>query len=738
MERWSTKNKTLLFVTTVLLLFSILLLGSFYWNQKKELAASQKAYAFSLKSTYEKLIAKRNHTDYTDAMVNINSRNIKESISKHDRKMLFHLTSERWKALKMGNKHLTIMHFHLNDGTALLRMHAPHKFGDNVATFRPMIAAVSKEHKVIHGFEAGLHNLAYRTVVPIFEHHRYIGALEIGSRPDAIFEDMEYYSGLKGALFVKNKALNLYKKENFQIDDYVLQYDAIQNKSLFYHLKKSNYSFPMLYKTTFNDHKYLVYAFDVKDYTGVVVAKAVFINDITELENTFHQKMVEIATYLFVTLFLVVLIIELGFQNLIQKLDTTNTELNESREFLHSIIDTSHDGIALLDLKTRFLFSNQAYLTMTGFTDDELLKTSCAELSAPEDLPRAMMVLEEVKKIGFVENFEKTCIVKENKKIRVSMAIALMPDKKRLLINVRDITEAKKLEKKLVDHMRLIDQNIITTTTDLEGNIVEASHAFCVISGYTKEELIGKNHRIVRHPDMADSIYQELWATITQNQVWRGELKNLTKSGGYYWVEMIIFPVYDEEGHKISYTAIRHDISDKKIIEEIAITDALTGMYNRRHFNTLFPRFVNSIKRNNDFVCFAIMDIDHFKEYNDTYGHLKGDEVLARVAECIRSKVFRSDDYCFRLGGEEFGLTFKCEHPQKSLQYIDTIRSSVEALEIEHQKNSASTYVTISIGLMCVSGATIENETQLYAQADECLYRAKGEGRNRVVLGNIS
>lgn len=735
MENWSTKNKTLLFVTTVLVFFSIILLLTIYLEQKKELKANQEAYAHTLQSTYKKIIQRRNQIDYTDAMININSRNIKKSILTQDRDTLYYLTVERWKALKEGNKNLSMMHFHLPDGTTLLRMHAPEKFGDNVSTFRPMIASVSKDHHEIHGFEAGIHNLAYRSVIPIFDNKRYIGALELGSRPDAIFEEMEYYSGLKGVLFVKNDVLNLYKHESLKIGEYTLQYDSILNKPLLRQLAKVQYSFPMLYQIHFNERSYAIYAFDVHDYAGKVVAKALFLNDITEIERKFFQKMIATVTYLLLLLFIIILIIELGFQSLIQKLEDINEELEKNQSFLHSIVEASRDGIALLDLKTNFLFSNQAYLKMTGYTYDELLQHSCAELSAPEDISRALIVLEEVTQIGFVENFEKTCIVKDGRKLKVNMAIALMPDKEHLLINVRDITEVKKLEKTLQNYLTLINENIITSSTDLDGNITETSEAFCRISGYSREELLHKNHRIVRHQEMPDYIYQELWETISHNRIWHGELKNCAKDGGYYWVDATIYPIYDDEGNKIGYTAIRHDITDKKRIEEIAITDALTGIYNRRHFNTIFSRFLSSAKRNNALICFAIMDVDHFKDYNDTYGHQQGDDVLIQVAQSIQTRMFRADDYCFRLGGEEFGIIFKCENSEKSFLFVDSIRESIEKLEIEHRKNSASPFVTVSIGLMCLESGLIENETQLYAAADKCLYRAKENGRNRLIMG---
>ncbi|MBP7251372.1 MAG: transporter substrate-binding domain-containing protein, partial [Aliarcobacter sp.] len=170
-------------------------------------------------------------------------------------------------------------------------------------------------------------------------------------------------------------------------------------------------------------------------------------------------------------------------------------------------------------------------------------------------------------------------------------------------------------------YIKIVDENVLTSSTDLDGNITYASEAFCEISGYTKDELIGQNHRIIRHSDMKESTYKELWETITSGKTWKGEIKNKKKNGDYYWVKASISPMFDNKGEIISYTAIREDITDKKIIEEISITDGLTNIYNRRYFDEIFPKIINEAKRKNELVAFVFMDIDHFKQYNDNYGH---------------------------------------------------------------------------------------------------------------------
>lgn len=292
--------------------------------------------------------------------------------------------------------------------------------------------------------------------------------------------------------------------------------------------------------------------------------------------------------------------------------------------------------------------------------------------------------------------------------------------------------ELQKTNEELEKYLHLIDQNVIISSTDLYGKIVDVSEAFCEISGYTREELIGANHNLVRHPDMKPSFFRELWKKIQNNEIFEGEIKNKRKDGSYYWVETMISPTYDEIGQKVGYTAIRHNITNKKKIEEISITDDLTKVYNRRHFNNLFPKIINRAKRENGYLSFLMIDIDHFKQYNDTYGHLKGDEVLQQVAASMGKNLKRAADYCFRMGGEEFSVIFKVESIQDSYLFAENLRRDVEELHIEHEGNSASRYVTISIGLISLDASEITDDVEIYKEADKLLYLAKESGRNTI------
>jgi len=129
-----------------------------------------------------------------------------------------------------------------------------------------------------------------------------------------------------------------------------------------------------------------------------------------------------------------------------------------------------------------------------------------------------------------------------------------------------------------------------------------------------------------------------------------------------------------------------------------------------------------------------MLDIDYFKNYNDYYGHQEGDSALEKIALVLKEHSKRVSDFAFRIGGEELGLIFSSTNPEDSLEFANNIKESVESLKLENNSSDISKYLTVSIGLVCEKAKNIENSIELYKLADMALYKAKKEGRNRVVM----
>lgn len=169
------------------------------------------------------------------------------------------------------------------------------------------------------------------------------------------------------------------------------------------------------------------------------------------------------------------------------------------------------------------------------------------------------------------------------------------------------------------------------------------------------------------------------------------------------------------------------------LIEILVITDELTQLYNRRYFNNIFPKEIQRAARENMVISFLIFDIDHFKQYNDHYGHQKGDDALKKVGEVLRNQCLRGSDIPLRLGGEEFGVIFSGLFPDEALLFADKIRQAIADTQIEHVFNSAANYITASFGLVTTLASPQLSMDDLYKQADDALYQAKDSGRNTIV-----
>ncbi len=281
-------------------------------------------------------------------------------------------------------------------------------------------------------------------------------------------------------------------------------------------------------------------------------------------------------------------------------------------------------------------------------------------------------------------------------------------------------------------YLELIDKYVLLSSTNKEGDITYASKAFCRATGYKKEELLGDTHRKFRDTSMPNSFYKDMWGTIMLGKTWEGEMPNIKKDGSKYWTRTTIKPKYDFYNNIIGFDAIRTDITDKKVIEEISITDSLTKLYNRRYFDQIFHQQLNLAKRLNRKLVFTLLDIDHFKQYNDSYGHQMGDETLKKVAASLKSSLRRDSDLVFRVGGEEFALIYFVKKDLDAAATADKVRENIENLNIVHEKNSASRFVTISMGVYLFENSEAD-EKQVYKECDDLLYKAKQEGRNRIV-----
>lgn len=301
----------------------------------------------------------------------------------------------------------------------------------------------------------------------------------------------------------------------------------------------------------------------------------------------------------------------------------------------------------------------------------------------------------------------------------------------------------------LAEYKKAVDLSNIVSKTNPKGIITYVNDKFCEISGYTKEELIGKPHNIIRHPEMSREAFKNLWDTIKAKQSWHGVVKNMKKNGGQYIVDTNVIPILDVDGDITEYIAIRHDITEleetkeqlrninramkNKVdelysmtnsLEEKANKDTLTGISNRDSFEDMFSFEIQRAKEENTVLSLMVFDIDNFKIINDTFGHQAGDNILIEITRIISNNMKTSDIFA-RWGGEEFVILM----PNTKLDDAFTFSQKLRELIEQHVFNY-NDKITASFGIAEFN----ENDTKntLFEKADEALYLAKKNGRNRV------
>jgi diguanylate cyclase (GGDEF)-like protein/PAS domain S-box-containing protein len=290
------------------------------------------------------------------------------------------------------------------------------------------------------------------------------------------------------------------------------------------------------------------------------------------------------------------------------------TESERKKQEFKTIFEISRDGIAILDLKSNFLDFNDAYLSMTGFSREELLSKSCLGLSIPEDHERAQKAMQIVMESGYLESFEKTCLVKNGKRVVIRMALSLMPDKKRIMISTTDITDMR-------DHE------------------------------------------------------QEL--------------------------------------------------------EFIAHFDPLTKLPNRTLFSDRMKQGIANAHRSGQKLAIAYLDLDGFKQVNDTYGHETGDVLLVEVSKRMQ-KALREGDTLARLGGDEFVAILGNQNDKRETFAILNRLLEAAAAPVEIEKTNIS--VSASIGVTFYSKESDVDADILLRQADQAMYEAKLRGKNQMVV----
>ncbi len=298
-----------------------------------------------------------------------------------------------------------------------------------------------------------------------------------------------------------------------------------------------------------------------------------------------------------------------------------------------------------------------------------------------------------------------------------------------------DISERKQVEERLRLTAKVFENTLEgITIADRDGNILDVNEAFSKITGYAREELIGKNPRMLQSGRQDADFYRSMWKSVVENGHWRGEVWNRKKDGEMLAEILTISAITDAQGKVTNYVGISSDITllkqHEKQLEHIAHYDALTSVPNRVLLADRLRQALAHSKREETILAVCHLDLDGFKLVNDTMGHEAGDNVLIEVTKRIKDTI-RGDDTVARLGGDEFAVLLLGLRAEE--ECTSSLNRLLEAISQPIEIKGKLFEVSASIGVALYAGDDCDADT-LLRHADQAMYTAKQSGKNRYHL----
>jgi len=409
---------------------------------------------------------------------------------------------------------------------------------------------------------------------------------------------------------------------------------------------------------------------------------------------------------------------------------------NEINERYRALFYESKVGHALNRFSTgNFVSVNKTFADITGYNLDELNQLSYWDLTPKEYAEQEAAQIQSLKENGFYGPYEKHYIRKNGKLVPVRLNGTLITDTNGdeiILSMVEDISVYSDAREKLqLSSLVLENSSEAMLITDENNKIIAVNPAYIKTTGYSFEDVKGKDPAEFKSNMHDKHFYQDMWQSIEDTGKWQGEVWDKRKNGDIYAKWLTIDTIKDKQGKFFRYVALFSDITERKHSERLiwkqANYDALTGLPNRSMFQNRLKKQIIESEQNNSKFSLLLIDLDSFKEVNDTLGHDKGDLLLKIAAKRINNCV-RETDTVARLGGDEFTIMLPniCQETDLQSISLNLIKHLAEPYHLDEQV----VHVSASIGIALYPDDTTELEA-LIKHADQAMYDAKRLGRNR-------
>ncbi|MHA2938163.1 EAL domain-containing protein [Vibrio sp. RC27] len=413
-----------------------------------------------------------------------------------------------------------------------------------------------------------------------------------------------------------------------------------------------------------------------------------------------------------------------------------HSELSATQAHLQAVLDAIPDLLFEVDIEGRLLLCHAHDSNLLVVSAEQLIGKLIGEILPPEATQICMEAIAEAAKNGSSSGAIYSLDLIEGE-MWFELSIAAMQkseDKSQHFIMLsRNITERKEAEAKLQQAASVFvnaGEGIIVT--DTQGIILDVNQAFTRITGFEREDAIGKKTNILRSDRHDDSFYKMIWSELHRVGSWSGEIWNQRKNGEVFIELLSINSVRDTKGKVLQYVALFSDITSIKAhqhqLEYIAHFDALTNLPNRVLLAERLLQAMELSKEHGKQLAVAFLDLDGFKEINDVHSHQMGDNVLVTLTQRM-TETLREGDTLARIGGDEFVAVFNgLDSLSDSLPLVGRL---LTAAAQPMQIGSLNLQVSASIGLTYYPQDQNIDADQLLRQADQAMYQAKVSGKNR-------
>lgn len=420
-----------------------------------------------------------------------------------------------------------------------------------------------------------------------------------------------------------------------------------------------------------------------------------------------------------------------------RKVREQTAALRASERNFRAFFEMAGVGVAHVDGATgRFIEVNDKFCELSGYSASELRSLTHRDLVFADDLPALDASMRDILARRLREiSLEKRHVRKDGSVFWGSLSVSALWDGGETpgfyLLVLRDVSVRKNAEEKLLLANKVFEHTIEgIVVTDPAGEIVQVNPGFTAITGYTAEEAVGGNPRILKSDRHPQQFYQDMWSQLVRDGHWAGEIWNRRKSGEAYPEWLTISAVRNEAGQTTNFVSIFHDITELKrqqeALEYQAQHDALTGLPNRVLLDDRLRMALAQLSRSGQKLGLLFLDLDNFKNINDGLGHGAGDALLVELSRRLE-RLLRAGDTLARLGGDEFLILLPEIEGLDTVSHIAT--RILDALGKPFHLGDVEYFVTASLGVTIAPDDGNE-AGKLIKNADMAMYRAKSLGRN--------